>query len=94
METARLLTVEQVAKQCQVSLRTVYRAISRGSLRASHLGGAGAYRVRPEDVEAWLEASAVRAGHSDARIRTAPRRPAPGPPPGSLVVPERMDARE
>src|SRR3954462_4284524 len=34
----RLLTIEQVAACCQVSTKTVYRAIRRGALRATRLG--------------------------------------------------------
>jgi excisionase family DNA binding protein len=78
MKDIRLLTVDQVAHLCQVSIRTVYRAIARGSLRASHLGRGGAYRIRPEDVEAWVDGTAVGASRRDAEAR----------PPGTLVVPE------
>lgn len=52
----RLLTIEQVAGLCQVSTKTVYRAIRRGSLAACRLGSGGAYRVRPEEMERWIEA--------------------------------------
>jgi excisionase family DNA binding protein len=65
MSEFRLLTVEQVSELCQVSVRTVYRAISRGSLRASHLGRGGAYRIRPTDLDEWLDGSAVRARRRD-----------------------------
>src|SRR3954453_449391 len=54
----RLLTIEQVAACCQVSSKTVYRAIRRGALRASRLGMTGAYRLKPEEMESWIEASA------------------------------------
>src|SRR3954466_131571 len=54
----RLLTIEQVAACCQVSSKTVYRAIRRGALRASRLGMTGAYRIKPEEMETWIEASA------------------------------------
>src|SRR3954447_10192714 len=53
----RLLTIEQVAASCQVSSKTVYRAIRRGALRASRLGMTGAYRIKPEEMEMWIEAS-------------------------------------
>src|SRR3954453_23142648 len=53
----RLLTIEQVAACCQVSSKTVYRAIRRGALRASRLGMTGAYRIKPEEMETWIEAS-------------------------------------
>ena len=51
----RLLTPSDVADRCQVSTKTVLRAIHRGSLRASRLGEHGAYRVREADAERWIE---------------------------------------
>jgi excisionase family DNA binding protein len=47
----RLFKVEQVAMLCEVSVKTVYRAISQGRLRASQLGVGGAHRIRLEDVQ-------------------------------------------
>jgi len=55
--TERLLTPADVAERCQISAKTVLRAIHRGRLRASRLGDQGAYRMREADVEAWIEAS-------------------------------------
>ena len=53
--TERLLTPTDVADRCQVSSKTVLRAIHRGRLRASRLGELGAYRMREADVEDWIE---------------------------------------
>jgi excisionase family DNA binding protein len=89
MHDVRLLTIEQVAALCQVSVRTVYRAVSAGRLRASRLGRGGAYRIRVEDVAAWLDGSAVRA--SQTYPDGHPGRPAGNHHPGSLVVPDEMD---
>ena len=47
----RLLTPSDVAERCQVSTKTVLRAIHRGRLRASRLGEHGAYRIREVDVD-------------------------------------------
>jgi excisionase family DNA binding protein len=58
--TEQLLTVGEVAARCQVSTKTVYRAIKAGRLRAHQLGEEGAYRTRPEDLEAWLAGAVVR----------------------------------
>src|SRR3954452_1083566 len=58
-EPTQLLTIDQVASLCQVSTKTVYRAIRRGALRASRLGAGGAYRVRPEAVESRIDACAA-----------------------------------
>lgn len=55
--TDRLLTPADVAERCQISAKTVLRAIHRGRLRASRLGEQGAYRMREADVDEWIEAS-------------------------------------
>ena len=57
----RLLTIDQVADLCQVSTKTVYRAIRSGALTACQLGKGGAYRVKPEEMEVWIEACSGRA---------------------------------
>lgn len=54
---ARLLTVGEVASVMRVSRMTVYRLIRRGQLRAIRVGRN--YRVREEDLKAYLESSAV-----------------------------------
>ena len=66
----RLLTPGDVAERCQVSTKTVLRAIHRGGLRASRLGAQGAYRIREVDVDAWIEESVVV-------VQPAPAAPAP-----------------
>lgn len=58
---SELLTVGDVAELCKVNAKTVQRAIRAGRLRASQLGARGAYRVRPEDVDAWIDGSRVPA---------------------------------
>jgi excisionase family DNA binding protein len=55
-----LLRPDDVAELCQVSTKTVLRAIRAGRLRAYRLGARAAYRIRPDDVEAWLQSSPVR----------------------------------
>jgi excisionase family DNA binding protein len=56
----RLLTPQQVAEACQLSARTVARAIERGELRASKLAVRGGWRIMPADVDAWLQARSNR----------------------------------
>ena len=58
-ELETLLTPADVAERCQVSPKTVIRAIRAGRLRAYRLGARGAYRLRAADVEAWLAESQV-----------------------------------
>jgi excisionase family DNA binding protein len=55
----RLLTPADVAARCQISAKSVLRAIHRGQLRAYRLGERGAYRLRECDVDAWLEQAIV-----------------------------------
>ena len=55
----RLLTPADVAERCQISAKSVLRAIHRGHLRAYRLGERGAYRLREYDVDAWLEQAIV-----------------------------------
>src|SRR5687768_17774789 len=55
----RLLTPGEVAERCQISAKSVLRAIHRGQLRAYRLGERGAYRLRERDVDAWLEQAVV-----------------------------------
>jgi excisionase family DNA binding protein len=71
----RLLTPAYVADRCQISAKTVLRAIHRGDLRASRLGASGAYRMRGADVDIWIEASVVTPARPAAAATPGPRRP-------------------
>jgi excisionase family DNA binding protein len=55
----QMLTPDQVADRCQLSTKTVLSAIRRGDLHASQLGSCRAFRIRTEDVDAWIAAKAV-----------------------------------
>ena len=57
---ARLLTVLEVADQLRVSTMTVYRLIKSGELRAMQIGKS--YRLREEDVDAYLSKAYTEAG--------------------------------
>lgn len=54
-EKLDLLTVAQVAEYLQLNRMTVYKYIREGRIPASRIGKS--YRVRREDLEAFLEAS-------------------------------------
>lgn len=58
--TARFLTVAEVADLLRVSNMTVYRLIKSGELPAARIGKS--YRVREDDVDAYLEARFTEAG--------------------------------
>ena len=54
------VTVGEVARQLRVSNMTVYRLISGGELPAVRVGKS--YRIREDDVEAYLAARYTQAG--------------------------------
>jgi excisionase family DNA binding protein len=65
-----LLSPEEVARACGLSRRAVYRAISRGELRAARL--CHRLRVRPADLELWIaERTLSRPTDTAVSIRTA-----------------------
>jgi excisionase family DNA binding protein len=70
--TERLLTPADVADRCQISTKTVLRAIRSGRLRASRLGERGAYRVRVEDLDAWLQAVVVSPSDQESESAYGP----------------------
>ncbi len=57
---ARFLTVQEVAELMRVSSMTVYRLIKAGDLPAVRVGRS--FRVRDEDVDAYLESKYTQAG--------------------------------
>ena len=56
----RFLTVSEVAHQLRVSNMTVYRLLKAGQLPAVRVGRG--YRIREQDVMAYLEARYMDAG--------------------------------
>ena len=56
----QLLTVSEVAESLRVSDMTVYRLIKAGDLRALQIGKS--YRLREEDVDAFLSSRFTEAG--------------------------------
>ena len=67
------MTVDEVARFCGVSAKTVRRAIERGDLDAARLGDHGALRVRPEAIDEWFARRSTRraARHVEARRSVA-----------------------
>ena len=47
-----LLTIDDVARVCKVSVKTVRRWIESGVLRAAKLGAQ--WRIRPKDLELFI----------------------------------------
>lgn len=56
-----LLTIAAAARACNVSPRTIERAIQRGELRAAALGEKSARRIRIEWLDEWIDTRAPRA---------------------------------
>jgi excisionase family DNA binding protein len=91
----RLFTPADVAERCQISTKTVLRAIHAGRLKASRLGAQSAFRVRAEDVERWVESSVVARDlpqHGDPAA-DAIRQSASRPGSGRLVLTPDMGRR-
>ena len=63
MTAPALLTVAEVAELFRVSSMTVYRLIRNGELAAVRVGRS--YRVREEDLQAYLQAQVVDPGTMD-----------------------------
>lgn len=57
---ARFLTVREVAQLMRVSTMTVYRLIKAGELASVRVGKS--YRIREEDVDAYLARRYTEAG--------------------------------
>ena len=90
--TDRLLTPQDVADRCQISTKTVLRAIRAGRLRACRLGTRGGFRIHPADAEAWIASSTVepsRPSRGPRRSRSRSR----GRPAGELKLTPGMGRR-
>lgn len=59
----KLLTPEQIAERLQVVERTVYRWLNEGRLEGVKLGRL--WRVREDDLEAFLQAASNQAHKED-----------------------------
>jgi excisionase family DNA binding protein len=53
------LTAEQAAQRAQVGVKTVYRAVRDGHLRAARIGGRRELRFLAAWVDEWLESQAT-----------------------------------
>ena len=76
-----LLSPGEIARRCRLSLKTVYRAIGSGELRASRI--CNRLRVRPTDLNAWIDASRLERP-SRGRSESAFPAPTSSAPAGSF----------
>jgi excisionase family DNA binding protein len=54
-----LLGIPEAAKFLKVSERTVYRLIHKGELRSIQIGPSGQLRIRPSDLDDFLDRNVV-----------------------------------
>ena len=52
-----VLTTAEAAQDCNVSIRTIYRAIKSGTLKAYRLNKD--FRIKRDDLRTWFEGLAV-----------------------------------
>lgn len=65
-----LLSPEDVARHCGLSRKAVYRAIERRELPAAKL--CSRLRIRPEDVERWIESNRLADALVDRSLLPTP----------------------
>ncbi|WP_353713515.1 helix-turn-helix domain-containing protein [Arthrobacter sp. K5] len=53
----RMLTLEQVQEILNVKSSLVYALVRNGELRAAQFGGRGVWRVREDDLTAYIDAA-------------------------------------
>lgn len=53
------LTVREAAMHVQCGVKTIYREVKAGQLRATRVGGRRELRLLPEWIDAWLERSSI-----------------------------------
>lgn len=79
-----LLTVAEAAIFAGVSEKTIYRALESRRLKHARIGQSKCYRIRPEWLDEWIDASAIEVQpavsglaiqHAVAPPRTARRGP-------------------
>jgi excisionase family DNA binding protein len=58
-EPSPWLTAEEARARAKVGLKTIYREVKAGRLRAARIGGRRDLRFLAEWVDQWLEASAA-----------------------------------
>jgi excisionase family DNA binding protein len=63
------MSPEDVAAKCGLSRKAIYRAIERGELAATRL--CSRIRIRPQDVDQWIEANRVPPRVADLHVPRA-----------------------
>ena len=63
------LTVREAAAHARCGVKTVYREVVAGRLRAARVGGRRSLRFRSAWVDAWIEDSALGGSPGEVRER-------------------------
>jgi excisionase family DNA binding protein len=66
-----LLTVQEVADAIKVSESTVRRLIKGGSLTAFRVGDRGQLRVKPDDLDLYIESQRVQVTRSSETVESS-----------------------
>ena len=53
------LTVREAAARAKCGVKTVYREVRAGRLRAARIGGRRELRLRPEWIDEWLDRTSM-----------------------------------
>jgi excisionase family DNA binding protein len=53
------LTVSEAADRARCGVKTIYREVQAGRLRAARIGGRRELRLRPEWIDEWLDRTAT-----------------------------------
>jgi excisionase family DNA binding protein len=59
----KMLTLDQVKEVLNVNSPLVYALVRSGELRAAQFGGRGVWRVREDDLLAYIEAAFEKTAH-------------------------------
>jgi excisionase family DNA binding protein len=63
VDLPRMLTLDQVKAVLNVNSPLVYALVRSGELRAAQFGGRGVWRVREDDLLAYIEAAYEKTAH-------------------------------
>lgn len=66
LDSSPLLTVKELAEQLRISVATAYVLLKQGRIASFRIGGRrGAIRVRPSDLEAYLQSTLQQVRQTD-----------------------------
>jgi excisionase family DNA binding protein len=72
------LTVREAAGRAKCGVKTVYREVRAGRLRAARIGGRRELRLRPEWIDEWLDRTSAATAVGDEALTSATMITVPG----------------